>query len=91
MSTTHRILVLGREISVRSTADAGTVRRIESFVNKRLEQHSGSTGDSQLAVVLTLLNLAEDYLALVDRLETSSKTENVRIAALLDRLNAVAE
>jgi cell division protein ZapA len=91
LSITHRILVLGREISVRSTADEGTVRRIECFVNKRLEQHTSSTGDSQLTAILALLNLAEDYLALVDRFEADKKSEDARVAALLERLSAMAE
>ncbi|WP_369412390.1 cell division protein ZapA [Geotalea toluenoxydans] len=82
--------MLGREISVRSTADEGTVRKVESFVNKRLEQvlNSGNTVDSQVAVILTLLNVAEDYLAVLDRLENSRKDEDFRIAGLIQRLDS---
>jgi len=91
LNVSHRITVLGREISVRSTADEGTVRKVESFVNKRVEQvlNSGNTVDNQVAVILTLLNVAEDYLAVLDRLESSRKDEDFRIAGLIQRMDSV--
>lgn len=93
MRGSHRITVLGREISVRSTADESTVHKVESFVNKRLEQvlNSGNIVDSQLAVILTLLNVAEDYLAALDGLVSREKAEDARITSLIQRLNPVID
>ena len=81
----HRIKVLGREINVRTTADGDTVRDIEFFVNCRLAEveGTGKTGDKELAAILTLMNIAEDYLALKKKIELSSILENERIFRLM--------
>ncbi|WP_243369542.1 cell division protein ZapA [Geotalea sp. SG265] len=93
MSASHRIVVLGQEINVRSTADESTVHRIESFVAGKVAQvlEAGSTGDNHLAIILTLLNLAEDYLVLLDRIEKEQKSDDLRIAGLLERLSVLAD
>ncbi len=81
----HRIKVLDREINVRTTADGDTVRDIEFFVNRRLAEveDTGKTGDKELAAILTLMNIAEDYLALEKKIKLSSNLENERIFRLM--------
>ena len=64
MKTTHSITVLGREISVRSSASIDKVRAVEQFVNNRLHDIGAAlkSGDSQLVLMLALLNTAEELL-----------------------------
>lgn len=66
MKASHRIRVLGREIQVRSSATAEAVQEVEAFVNQRLAEVAVSipTADQQLVTLLSLLNIAESYLAL---------------------------
>ncbi len=66
MKTTHLVTVLGREISVRSSAPAEKVQAVETFVNERLSQIGGAlkSGDAQLVLILALLNTTEELLEL---------------------------
>jgi len=66
MKTTHLVTVLGREISVRSSASAERVQAVEGFVNGRLLEIGGAlrSGDAQLVLTLALLNTAEELLEL---------------------------
>jgi cell division protein ZapA (FtsZ GTPase activity inhibitor) len=58
--------VLGREISVRSSATAEKVHAVEAFVNGRLQEIGSAlkSGDAQLVLTLALLNTAEEMLEL---------------------------
>ncbi|MDO9308476.1 MAG: cell division protein ZapA [Deltaproteobacteria bacterium] len=80
MKKTHAVTVLGREISVRSSAPAEKVAAVEKFVNDRLLTIGSAlkNGDAQLVLTLALLNTAEELL------ELSSKHE--RDAALESRM-----
>jgi len=62
----HRIRVLGREIQVRSNAAPESVQEVEAYIDRRIAEVSASipTADQQLVTILTLLNIAESYLAL---------------------------
>lgn len=64
MKTTHAVTVLGRELSVRSSAPADKVQAVEAFVNERLQKIGSalSSGDAQLVLTLALLNTAEELL-----------------------------
>lgn len=66
MKTTHRIRVLGREIQVKSTASAESVREVEDYLNERAAEVAQSLPDADqpLVALLTLLNITESYLAL---------------------------
>lgn len=90
MKAPHRIRVLGRELQVRSAASAEAVLAVEEFVNSRLAEVAVSlpNADQQLVTLLTLLNIAESYLA-QQRGEPSSSLEDEaalqRIVASIDR------
>ena len=90
MKISHKIRVLGREIQVRSSASPDAVKEVEEFVNSRLEEVAVSlpNADQQLVMLLTLLNVAESYLALRKN-EPECKAEQEallqRIAAKIDR------
>jgi len=62
----HRINILGREIQVKSSASAESVREIETYLNERAAEVAVSlpNADQQLVSLLVLLNITESYLAL---------------------------
>ena len=87
MKTNYAVTVLGRELSVRSSASAKKVQAVESFVNGRL-QEIGTTlksGDAQLLLMLTLLNTAEELLELRQAVAEDA-TLDVRIAGIIRKL-----
>jgi len=79
---------LGRELQVRSLASAESVREVEAFVNEKLAEVAASvkTTDSQIITILTLMNIAESYLALVRESEEHRKQGSERISRLLNKL-----
>jgi cell division protein ZapA len=88
VSSLHRIRILGRELQVRSDAPAEQVRGIETFVNGRLAEVAGSLrgSDQQLVAILTLMNIAEEYLSLVKGQEGAQQQETERLTVLLQKL-----
>jgi len=66
MKTTHLVTVLGRELSVRSSAPPEKVQAVEAFVNARLHEIGSAlkSGDAQLVLMLALLNTSEELLEL---------------------------
>jgi len=88
VSSLHRIRVLGRELQVRSSAPPEQVRDIETFVNGKLSEVTGSLkgGDPQLVSILTLMNIAEAYLSLVRDREEELQHEAERVKILLQKL-----
>lgn len=66
MKKSHRLSILGREIQVKSSASAESVREIETYLNERAAEVAVSlpNADQQLVSLLVLLNITESYLAL---------------------------
>ena len=88
MKTTHLVTVLGREISVRSSAPAEKVQAVETFVNERLRQIGGAlkSGDAQLVLTLALLNTAEELLEL-----RAARERNATVDGKLQEMIAALE
>jgi cell division protein ZapA len=88
LNTSHRVRVLGRELQVRSTASADSVREVEAFVNEKLAEVAASvkTSDVQIVAILTLMNIAESYLALARENASSRQQGRERISRLLQQL-----
>ena len=87
MKTTHLVTVLGREISVRSSAPPEKVQAVESFVNGRLLEIGGAlrSSDAQLVLTLALLNTAEELL----ELKAAGKRDaslDAKLQGIIDRL-----
>jgi cell division protein ZapA len=78
MKTAHVVRVLGREISVRSSAPVERVQAVETFVNERLQEIGSAlkSGDAQLVLTLALLNTAEEMLNLRDLKESEQAVED---------------
>jgi cell division protein ZapA len=87
MKTTHLVTVLGRELSVRSSASAEKVQAVESFVNARLHEIGSAlkSGDAQLVLMLALLNTSEELLELRDSVERDVPID-VSVRRLLEKL-----
>ena len=89
MISTHSIRVLGRDLQVRSASTPEHVAQVESLVNEKLAEASGSVsgGDSQVVVILALMHLAEGLLAAQKGQEEERSACTERISGLLERLN----
>lgn len=87
MKAAHSVTVLGREISVRSSAPAEKVQAVETFVNDRLQGIGSAlkSGDAQLVLTLALLNTAEEMLDLRAAREADTNIEN-RLHGMITRL-----
>jgi cell division protein ZapA len=87
LKTAHSVRVLGREISVRSSAPAEKVQAVETFVNGRLQDIGGAlkSGDAQLVLTLALLNTAEELLELRVARESDTALDS-RLAGILEKL-----
>lgn len=90
MKTAHSVRVLGREISVRSSAPAEKVQAVETFVNDRLQQIGSAlkSGDAQLVLSLALLNTAEEMLELRGAKEADNALDS-RVSTIIERLETV--
>lgn len=87
MKTNYAVTVLGRELSVKSSASAEKVLVVESFVNDRLHELGATlkSGDAQLVLTLALLNTAEELLELRAAV-AQEETLDSRIAGIIKRL-----
>ncbi|MDD2897263.1 MAG: cell division protein ZapA [Desulfuromonadaceae bacterium] len=90
MKTSHAVTILGRELSVRSSAPEAKVQAVETFVNDKLQEIGSAlrSGDAQLVLILALLNTSEELLELRSEREKDSAVES-RINTMLASLEAV--
>jgi len=81
--------VLGRDLQVKSTALPDAVQEIEAFVNAKVTEVAASVtgGDSQVVAILTLMTIAEAYLALAKEQENSQKQSAERVGRLIEKLD----
>lgn len=90
MNSSYCIRILGRELQVRSSATPESVQEIESFVNETVARvESRVKGGDRLAVaILTLMTMAEEYLALTKKLDRGrGDTEQVvRLIRVIDEV-----
>jgi len=90
MKKSHAVIVLGRELSVRSSAPESKVRAVETFVNAKLQEIGSAlkSGDAQLVLSLALLNTAEELLELRSQREMDAVVDS-RIDSLIATLDKV--
>jgi cell division protein ZapA len=90
MKKSHAVIVLGRELSVRSSAPESKVRAVETFVNSKLQEIGSAlkSGDAQLVLSLALLNTAEELLELRSQREMDAVVDS-RIDSLIATLDTV--
>ena len=82
--------MLGRELSVRSSAPAAKVEAVEAFVNGKLQEIGSAlrNGDAQLVLTLALLNTSEELLELRSRRELDTDADG-RIGTMIAALEKV--
>ena len=90
MKKSHAVTVLGRELSVRSSAPESNIRAVETFVNGRLQEIGSAlkSGDAQLVLSLALLNTAEELLELRLQRDKDAVADS-RIDSLIATLDTV--
>lgn len=90
MKTSHAVTVLGRELSVRSSASEAKVKAVEAFVDGKLQEIGSAlrNGDAQLVLTLALLNASEELLELRSRREQEAAVDG-RITAMIAALASV--
>ncbi|MDD2271025.1 MAG: cell division protein ZapA [Desulfuromonadaceae bacterium] len=90
MKTSHAVTILGRELSVRSSAPEAKVKAVEAFVNGKLHDIGGvlRNGDAQLILTLALLNTAEELLELRSQREQDAGIDS-RISTIIAALETV--
>jgi len=88
MKTSHAVTVLGRQLSVRSSAPEERVRAVENFVNGKLMEIGSAlrSGDAQMVLSLALLNTVEELLEL-----RSQREKDALIGSRIDSLIATLE
>ncbi len=92
MNSTVQINILGRDYSLRSHGSDTEVQRVVKFIEMKLaETASGRSVDTRDLTVLTLLNLAGQYLQLLDQ-ENQSGQQELRLQQLAELVeHAVAD
>ena len=90
MKKSHAVTVLGRELSVRSSAPEEKVKAVETVVNKKLHEIGSAliSADAQLVLTLALLNTTEELLELRSQREQDAAVD-IRIHTMLSRLEAL--
>ena len=90
MKKSHAVTVLGRELSVRSSASEAKVKAVEAFVNGKLQEIGSAlrSGDAQLVLILALLNTSEELLELRS-LNEQGKDVDVRIGSMIAALETI--
>ena len=90
MKKSHAVTVLGREISVRSSASETKVKAVEACVNGKLQEIGSAlrSGDAQLVLTLALLNASEELLELRSQRELDTSVDS-RISSIIAALDAV--
>jgi len=87
----HRIKVLGRELTVKSTSSAEHVGEVEALVNRKLAEARAQVpvGDPQVPVILALMNLAETCISLSRELEEQRHAGGDKLRRLTRRIEDV--
>ena len=87
MNSNIQISILGREYSFRSQESEDQVQRVVRFVEEKLaEMGAGTSVDTRDLTVLTLLNLAGQYLQLLDQKEQGLESQDSRLQLLVEHL-----
>ncbi len=87
MNSNVNLKILGREYSLRSQESEQQTHRVVKFVEERLaETASGRSVDTRDLTVLTLLNLAGQYLQLLDQKKQVGEDQDKRLQQLVDQL-----
>ena len=93
MNPNIKVSILGREYNLRSQESETQIQRVVSFIEEKLaETASGQSVDTRDLTVLTLLNLAGQYLQLLEQQTQGGSQQEKRLQQLVESLeHAVAD
>ena len=92
MSSSIRVSILGREYTLRSQGSSEEIERVVSFVESRLSKMQAvKSVDTRDVTVLTLLNVAGQYLQLLDQQKETDNQQDKRLNALICKLEQVID
>ena len=87
MNPNVKINILGREYNLRSQESDQQIHRVVKFIEERLaETAAGKSVDTRDLTVLTLLNLAGEYLQLLDQQNQGEGFLDNRLQQLVEYL-----
>ncbi len=90
MKYTVQVRIQGRDYTLRSQQSQEQVQMVADFVEQKLdEMAAGRSVDTRDLTVLTLLNLAGQYLQLLDERDQQSGALESRLAELVSRVEQV--
>lgn len=90
MKASHRISVLGKEITVKSTASPEHVREVEALVNRTIAEAQASVpvvGDPNVPIIIALMNLAESCLSNSLQIEEGKQSGKETLQRLIKRID----
>ena len=93
MNPNVKINILGREYNLRSQESEQQVHRVVQFIEEKLaETAAGRSVDTRDLTILTLLNLAGQYLQLLEQQNQGGECSDNRLQQLVENLErAVAD
>ena len=83
-----KIKFLGREYNIKSDKDEAYIQRLYQYIEEKAQDALSSTSavSSMDVAVLTLLNVADDYLALRDNFNQAFES---RLQRIIDSIDAM--
>jgi cell division protein ZapA len=86
-----KVTILGREYKLRSQESEAQIQRVVDFIEEKLaETASSQSVDTRDLIVLTLLNLAGQYLQLSDQQTQGGTQQEKRLQQLIESLEHAA-
>lgn len=90
MRQTYQISIHGREFSLSSEKSAEQVQRVADFVEEKISETAvGRSVDTQDLMILTLLNLAGQFLQLQENSQQEQHRLEKRLKQLVSQLESV--
>lgn len=92
MSSVVSLKIQGRIYTLRSQESEDQVQKVVAFVERKLAETAGDRSvDSVDLMILTLLNLAGEYLRLDEQHRLEKEDVDARLGRLVERIQGVAE
>lgn len=88
MAASMKIKFLGREYNIKSDKDEAYIQRLYQYIEEKAQDALSSTSavSSMDVAVLTLLNVADDYLTLRDNFNRAFES---RLQRIIDSIDAM--
>jgi cell division protein ZapA (FtsZ GTPase activity inhibitor) len=89
LATSIKIKFLGREYNIKSDKDEAYIQQLHQYIEEKAQEAvlSARAVSSMDVVVLTLLNVADDYISLRDHF---NQTFDSRLQRMIDSIEATS-